>query len=72
MPDITIDTTSGQYQQLLAGLDTLRTTLAPRIKILLQLPSDKQRVWLQRDPLLRRTILLAQQLGNLIHEELSE
>jgi hypothetical protein len=72
MADINIDTTSPQYVQLLNGLGTLRTVLAPRIQLLRQLPRDKQKAWLQRDPLLRRTIKLAQTLGEIISEELEE
>ena len=72
MPTINIDTTSAQYTQLLAGLGTLRTVLAPRIKFLLGVPRAKRRAWLQRDPLLRRTLKLAQTLQELIHEEIAE
>ncbi len=76
MPDIDIDTTDAQYQQLLSGLGTLRTVLAPRIRILHELwdqgERQKVRQWLQRDPLLRRTLLLAQKLRHLLDQELDE
>ena len=72
MPATNIDTSSAQYNQLLSGLGTLRTLLAPRIKLLLTLPRAKQRAWLQRDPLLRHTLKLAQALQELIHEEIAE
>lgn len=72
MADITIDTNDPQYRQLLAGLANLRNALAPRITFLRQLSREKQLQWVQRDPLLRRVILLARELGDLIHEELSE
>lgn len=72
MPDIVIDTSSNQYQQLLAGLGTLRTVLAPRIRILLLLPRDKQLAWLKRDALLRRAIRMAQNLSDIIDMELDE
>lgn len=72
MADITIDTSSPQYVQLLDGIGTLRTVLAPRIKLLRQLPREKRLQWLQRDPLMRRMIIMAQSIANLIDEELSE
>ena len=72
MADITIDTNDPQYRQLLAGLANLRNALAPRITFLRQLSREKQLQWVQRDPLLRRVILLTRELGDLIHEELSE
>lgn len=56
MPDTNIDTTSNQYQQLLNGLGILRTVLTPRVKALKNLPRDKQRWWLQRDPLMREFV----------------
>lgn len=72
MAELTIDTTSNQYQQLLNGLGTLRTLLGPRIKMLLKADRDVQKAWLQRDPLLRRTILLARKLSKLVDLELDE
>ncbi len=66
MSDLTLNTTSTQYQQRLSELQTLRSELAPRIKLLRTLHDrgDDVRVrWLlQRDALLRRTIGMAQGL----------
>ena len=42
MANADYDTTSVQYIQLLAGLGTLRTMLAPRIKFPLGVPRAKQ------------------------------
>lgn len=72
MPNINIDTRNPQYVSLLDGLATLRDVLAPQIKLLRQLPRDKQRAWLQRDPLLRRAIRLALELRDLLDEEFAE
>lgn len=72
MAEIDIDVTSVQYQQSLNGLALLRTTLAPRVKILAALPPAKQRAWLQRDPLLRRTIKMAQELQDVLGLEAGE
>ncbi len=69
MADLTIDTSSGQYTQLLAGLATLRTRLAPSINILRQLGPADQRRWVRRDPLLRRTIKLARSLEGILTSE---
>lgn len=51
-----IDTTSVQYQQYLSGLDGLRTLMASRFKLFAKLPKDKQKLWLQRDPLFRKIL----------------
>ena len=67
-----IDTTTGQYTQLLNGLATLRSVLAPRVIAIMKLPRDQQLAWLQRDPLLRRTIIMAKSLMELVGMELSE
>ena len=56
MVDLNIDTSSPQYTALNNGLDTLRTVLTPRVKILRDLPPDKQRLWLQRDPLMLKFV----------------
>ena len=58
MATITIDTTEQQYQQLFNGLDVLRTVMTPRLKRFRKLPRGKQKLWLQKDPLLRRTLKL--------------
>ncbi len=77
MADINIDTTSGQYQNLLSGLGTLRTVLAPRIALMKKMLKQeggraKVRNWLQRDPLLRRVIIMSQKLSDFINEDLEE
>lgn len=72
MADMTIDTTSVQYQQLLNGLGTLRTVLAPRVRFLQRLSREQQRAWLQHDPLLRRTIIMSRTLTGIVAQELSE
>lgn len=70
MADIKIDTTNGQYQSLLSGLGTLRTVLGPRLNLLKRLRhsdrregTDKVRQWLDRDPLLRRVVIMARKLN---------
>lgn len=65
MPDINIDTSSPQYQNLLAGIGTLRTMLAPRFKVFIKLPRPKQIVWLQRDPLFRAVTQLVRDVNKL-------
>ncbi len=70
MPDLTLDTTSTQYQQRLSELQTLKSELAPRIKLLRTLNDrgDDVRVrWLlQRDALLRNTIKMARGLADFL------
>lgn len=51
-----IDTTSTQYQQYLNGLISLRTLMVPRFKLFAKLPKDKQKLWLQKDPLFRKIL----------------
>jgi len=53
---INIDTTAPAYQQYLNGLDSLRTLMTPRFKVFAKLPRDKQKLWLQRDPLFRKLL----------------
>lgn len=55
---LSINTTSQQYQQYLNGLTGLRTLMAPRFKLFAKLPKDKQRLWLQKDPLFRKVLKL--------------
>lgn len=66
MSDLTLDTTSTQYQQRLSDLQTLRSELAPRIKLLRTLNDRgddvKVRWLLRRDALLRNTISMARGL----------
>ena len=51
-----IDTTSAQYQQYLNGFVGLRTLMVPRFKLFAKLPRDKQKLWLQKDPLFRKIL----------------
>ena len=53
-----IDTTTPQYMQLLAGVPVLRSVLGPRFKIFVKLSRDKQKAWLNRDPLLAAVVYL--------------
>jgi hypothetical protein len=55
---IDINTQSAQYQQYMTGLANLRTDMLPRLRAFKRLGPEKQRWWLQRDPLLRRLIKL--------------
>lgn len=70
--NIDIDTTSAEYQDALSGYQTLRGLLAPRIRLLLELPHDKQLWLLTRDVLLRRYIKDAIKVAELAGMELSE
>ena len=54
-----IDTQSQQYQAYLTGLDNIRTFYAPKLQVFAKLPTSKQRLWLQNDPLLRKFIKLS-------------
>lgn len=60
-----VDTTSQEYQNLLAGVGRLRSLLAPRFKLFVKLPRPKQLEWLQRDPLLREVIRLVRDVNKL-------
>jgi len=51
---ITIDTQSAQYQQYLNGLQNLIDFYKPKLALFEKLPKDKQKLWLQKDPLLRK------------------
>lgn len=58
IPDQTIDTTGAQYQSLLAGIQTLRTLMQPRLR-LFAMASDEQRMaWWKKDELLKALLLL--------------
>ncbi len=63
MANITIDTTSAAYQNLLSGVGTLRALLTPRFKVFVKLPRDKQLLWLQRDPLLKAVLRLVRDVN---------
>jgi len=68
MADIEFDVTSQQYNKLVAGLETLRTFLAPRVQRIRKLEPDQQRWMLRRDPLLRRTCKLSLSLAEMVRE----
>jgi len=57
-----IDTQSPQYQQYLNGIDTIGTYYAPRLKLFAKLPVEKKKLWLQKDPLLRKLLKLSYDL----------
>ena len=61
--NINIDTTAANYQTSMNALASLRTMLAPRFKLLDQMPEADQRRWLDEDPLMRRSIKFAQAIG---------
>lgn len=53
-----IDTSDSQYNALLAGIDTLRAVMTPRLR-LFSMASDEQRMaWWKNDPLLKAMLLL--------------
>ncbi len=54
-----INITSAQYQQYLSGLSNLRTLMAPRFVLFKKLPRDKQKIWLQKDPLFRKILKMS-------------
>lgn len=56
---LNIDTTKLAYQAQLSGFDTLQYHMIPKLKMFAKLPEEKQRWWLQRDPLLRKIIRFA-------------
>ena len=62
----TIDTSAAQYVQLYNGTATLRTVMTPRLVLFKKLPIAKKRQWLERDPLLRRTLKLGLDLRDYI------
>ena len=66
MANIDIDTTSGQYAQLSGGIDTLRTVMTPRLALFKKMPLSVKKAWLQRDPLLRKTLKLGRDLADYI------
>ncbi len=58
-----IDTTDNEYNKLYDGIATLRTHMAPKLALFARLPRAKQKQWLRKDRLLRRTIKLAVDLS---------
>ncbi len=54
-----IDTQSAQYQNYLTGLQNLIDFYKPKLVLFAKLPRDKQKLWLQKDPLLRKLLKTA-------------
>lgn len=54
-----IDTQSQQYQNYLTGLDNLKAYYAPKLVLFAKLPKAKKKLWLQRDPLLRKFLKIS-------------
>lgn len=59
----TITTADAQYQTDLTRWRQVRNTVRPRMKHFFRLSKDRQRAWLQRDPLLRELIEFAERVG---------
>ena len=72
MANVIIDTTDATYQQLLAGLGTLRTRLRPQVALMRQMTREQQKAIVQRDPLLLESIRFARDLSEVVEEELAE
>jgi len=53
---INIDTTSQLYTNLVNGLDTLEDQILARAPLFMKLNTDQKKLWLQRDPLLKKTL----------------
>lgn len=51
-----IDTTSAKYQNYMTGLSNLKKDMLPQFEAFSKLSREKQRWWLQRDPLMRRVL----------------
>lgn len=58
-----INTQSPAYQQYLTGFENLRELMKPRLVMFAKLPKDKQRLWLQKDPLFRKLLKSALRLA---------
>ena len=70
---LTIDTTDAEYIALASKLSDVRTALRPRIARLLEFDNVADRlIWLEKDPLLRRAIRFAQELIEIIKDEVEE
>jgi hypothetical protein len=66
---LTISTSTQDYQRALALLDELAGRLSDALPVFASLPAAKQCCWLQRDPLLRRVLILSRRTHGLIVEE---
>ena len=72
MVELIVNTSNAEYQQQLRQLGTLRATLVLRLTVLARMSRTNQLRWLIDDPLLRRAILLAQEVGELTALEVTE
>ena len=77
MTNINIDTSSQQYQNYVAGLDTLRAYLTDQLPTFRRLTTAQKKWVIQRHPLLKKALLLAVDLDDYLNlselrEELSE
>ncbi len=66
---LTISTSSQDYQRAMAFLDELAGRLSDALPTFASLPAAKRHRWLQRDPLLRRVLILSRRAHGLIVEE---
>lgn len=53
-----IDTADSQYNALLAGINTLRDVMTPRLKLFSMASDEQRRAWWINDPLLKAMLLL--------------
>lgn len=53
-----IDTTDGQYNSLLAGIQTWQALMRPRLKLFALASDAQRRQWWNNDPLLKATLLI--------------
>ena len=76
MANLNIDTTSQQYQNLVAGLPILQAHLATRAPLLRRLAKrhnkDAMRAWLNADPLLKDFLRLVKKADKLIMQRRTE
>lgn len=53
-----IDTSGGQYQSLLAGIQAWQDLMRPRLRLFALAPDAQRRAWWNNDPLLKATLLI--------------
>ncbi len=53
-----IDTSAGQYQSLLTGIETWRLLMQPRLNLFVMASDEQRKVWWKNDPLLKATLLI--------------
>jgi len=61
---LTIDTTDATYQTNLNRLENLRSFTISRVQVLRKFPIEKQKQWLQNDPLLRKLIVFCNDVAD--------